>query len=56
MANTLLKIEHLTKSYDGNVILKDFNLSVGTEVELSNNFALFDGFYAIPTLAVKWEF
>ena len=28
MANTLLKIEHLTKSYDGNVILKDFNLSV----------------------------
>ena len=35
---------------------KDFNLSVGTEVELSNNFALFDGFYAIPTLAVKWEF
>ena len=35
---------------------KDFNLSVGTEVELSNNFAAFDGFYAIPTLAVKWEF
>ena len=28
MANTLLKIENLTKSYDGNVILKDFNLSV----------------------------
>lgn len=35
---------------------KDFNLSVGTEVEVSNNFALFDGFYVIPTLAVKWEF
>lgn len=28
MANTLLTIEHLTKSYGDNVILKDFNLSV----------------------------
>lgn len=28
MASTLLKIEHLTKSYDDNVILKDFNLNV----------------------------
>ncbi len=35
---------------------KDFNLSVGTEVEVSNNFALFNGSYVIPTLAVKWEF
>ena len=34
----------------------DFNLSIGGEVELSNNFALKDGFYAIPTLAAKWTF
>lgn len=32
---------------------KNFNLSVGTEVEISNNFVR-KGFYAIPTLAVKW--
>lgn len=31
------------------------NLSVGTEVELSNNF-VDKGFYVIPTLAVKWTF
>ena len=31
------------------------NLSVGTEVELSNNFVA-KGFFAIPTLAVKWTF
>lgn len=31
-----------------------FNLSVGTELELSNNFGNRDGFYAIPTLALKW--
>ena len=31
------------------------NLSVGTEVELSNNFVA-KGFYAIPTLAAKWTF
>lgn len=31
------------------------NLSVGTEVELSNNF-VDKGFYAIPTLAAKWTF
>jgi len=35
--------------------LQDFNLSVGTEVELSNNFNGV-GFYAIPTLAVKYTF
>ncbi|MDR1500707.1 MAG: DUF5020 family protein [Tannerellaceae bacterium] len=34
----------------------DFNLSVGSEVEISNNFAPDGGFYAIPTLAVKWTF
>ena len=33
-----------------------FNLSIGTEVELRNNFAFVKGFYAIPTLAVKWTF
>ena len=37
------------------------NLSVGTEVELSNNFVWNDQgqnnrFYAIPTLALKWAF
>ncbi len=31
-----------------------FNLSVGSEVELSNNFGERDGFYVIPTLALKW--
>lgn len=35
---------------------KDFNLSVGSEVELSNNFSGRDGFYAIPTAAIKWTF
>jgi hypothetical protein len=32
------------------------NLSVGSEVEISNNFGARDGFYVIPTLAVKWTF
>lgn len=32
----------------------NFNLSVGTEVELTHNFAGRDGFYCIPTLALKW--
>ncbi len=41
--------------------LKDFNLSIGTEVELSNNFIWNDEgknnkFYAIPTLGAKWTF
>ena len=31
------------------------NLSIGTEVELSNNFVA-KGFFAIPTVAVKWTF
>ncbi|WP_300728842.1 DUF5020 family protein [uncultured Bacteroides sp.] len=34
----------------------DFNLSVGTEWEISTNFATRDGFYFIPTLAMKWSF
>lgn len=34
---------------------KDFNLSVGSEVELSYNFAG-NKFFAIPTLALKWTF
>ena len=37
------------------------NLSVGSEVELSNNFVFDetgrnDKFYAIPTIAAKWSF
>jgi hypothetical protein len=35
---------------------KDFNLSLGSETELSNNFSGRDGFYAIPTIALKWTF
>ena len=31
------------------------NLSVGTEVEFSNNFVA-SGFYVIPTIAAKWNF
>lgn len=39
----------------------DFKLSVGTEVEVSNNFVypvkgMNNRFYAIPTLACKWTF
>lgn len=33
-----------------------FKLSVGSELELSNNFAGRKGFYAIPTAALKWNF
>jgi hypothetical protein len=38
-----------------------FNLSLGTEVEISNNFVFDDlgrnnRFYAIPTIAAKWSF
>jgi hypothetical protein len=32
------------------------NLSFGTEVEFSYNFAWRDGFFIIPTLAAKWQF
>ena len=32
------------------------NLSVGGELELSNNFAGSDGFYARPALGAKWTF
>ncbi|MCE2615358.1 nucleoside-specific channel-forming Tsx family protein [Phocaeicola oris] len=40
---------------------EDFNLSIGTEVEISNNFVYNrdsknNKFYAIPTLAIKWTF
>ncbi|WP_303913415.1 DUF5020 family protein [Bacteroides mediterraneensis] len=34
----------------------NLNLSVGSEWELSTNFATRDGFYFIPTLAMKWSF
>lgn len=41
--------------------MKGVNLSIGTEVELSNNFVWnndgrHDKFYAIPTIAAKWTF
>jgi len=41
--------------------MKDVNLSLGTEVEISNNFVWNDKgqnnhFYAIPTVAAKWTF
>lgn len=39
-----------------NGIDDNFKLSVGSELELSNNFANHNGFYAIPTLAMKWSF
>lgn len=32
------------------------HLSIGSEVELSNNFGGIEGFHAMPTLAVKWTF
>lgn len=35
---------------------KEFNLSIGTEWEISSNFALMDGWYCNPTLALKWTF
>jgi len=41
--------------------MNDVKLSLGTEVEVSNNFiypdnGVNDRFYAIPTIAAKWEF
>lgn len=33
-----------------------FNLSIGTEMEMSYNFNGKDKFYVIPTLALKWTF
>ncbi len=33
-----------------------FNLSIGTEWELSHHFYLLDGFHFNPTLAMKWSF
>ncbi len=42
--------------------LENTNLSIGTEVELSNNFIYSsktganDGFYVNPTIALKWKF
>jgi hypothetical protein len=35
---------------------KNFNLSIGSEVELGNNFASHKGFFAIPTVAIRWDF
>ena len=41
--------------------MKNVNLSLGSEVEISNNFVWNDKgqnnhFYAIPTVAAKWTF
>ena len=41
--------------------MKDVNLSIGSEVEISNNFVYnnkgdHNKFYTIPTLAAKWTF
>lgn len=43
--------------YNFNTIggLEDFNLSAGTEIEVSSNF-VGSGFFVIPTLALKWTF
>jgi hypothetical protein len=37
-------------------IANDFNLSIGSELEISCNFAVRKGWYFIPTAAVKWDF
>lgn len=37
-------------------INENFNLSIGTEWEITSNFALMDGWYWNPTLALKWSF
>ena len=39
-----------------NGIDDNFNLSIGTEWEITSNFALNDGWYVNPTLALKWSF
>jgi len=39
-----------------NCIDDKFKLSIGSEVELTHNFAGRDGFYVAPTLAIKWTF
>jgi len=33
-----------------------FKLSVGSEVEVTHNFAGREGWYVVPTLAIKWSF
>ena len=37
-------------------IPEDFNLSLGTEWEITSNFALMEGWHWLPTLAMKWTF
>lgn len=39
-----------------NGVNDNFNLSIGTEWEISNNFAIYEGWKWMPTLAVKWTF
>lgn len=40
--------------FDG--VSEKFNLSVGTEWEISSNFGVMDGWKWMPTLAMKWSF
>jgi hypothetical protein len=35
---------------------ENFKLSIGSEVELGNNFATRKGFFTIPTAAIRWAF
>lgn len=37
-------------------VADDFNLSVGTEWEISSNFGIMNGWKWMPTLAMKWSF
>ncbi len=37
-------------------ISENFNLSIGTECEITHNFAIMKGWHVIPTLAAKWSF
>ncbi len=40
--------------FDG--VSDKFNLSLGTEWEISSNFGVMDGWKWMPTLAMKWSF
>lgn len=64
------KEEHIVRNDEGKERKSDFvfltepqiwykvfkNLSLGSEIEISNDFAGNDGFMVNPTLAAKWEF
>jgi hypothetical protein len=38
-----------------NGVSDQFNLSAGSEVKISNNFGGHNGFFVIPTIAIKWS-